>query len=384
MEIYIVKPGDSVDSIADSFGVPVDSLLYNNQLTPPYRLAIGQALLVPAAEETEDFPKRSIVTGGYAYPYINPDILKETLPWLTGLYVFSYGFDTNGSILPPDPDDSFMIEMAKEAGSKPVLTLTPRDADNAFNNILINEVINDEEKTQALIDNLVDTVLEKGFEGVDLDFEYILPQDRVPYVRFVQRVREAVNAIGYEVSVALAPKTSADQRGVLYEGKDYPGLGAAADSVLLMTYEWGYTYGPPMAVAPVNQVRRVVEYAISEIPADKIMLGIPNYGYDWTLPFVRGSSRARAISLQRGVELAIENDVPIEFDPVAMSPFFRYTKDGLEHEVWFEDVRSIREKFSLIAEYGLRGAAWWQIMTFFRPNWILLEDTFRIRKGPAR
>lgn len=384
MEIYIVKPGDSVDSIADSFSVPVDSLLYNNQLTPPYRLAIGQALLVPSAEETEDFPKRSIVAGGYAYPYITPDILKETLPWLTGLYVFSYGFDTNGSILPPDPDDSFMIEMAKEAGSKPVLTLTPRDADNAFNNILINEVINDEEKTKALIDNLVDTVLEKGFEGVDLDFEYILPQDRVPYVRFVQRVREAVNAIGYEVSVALAPKTSADQRGVLYEGKDYPGLGAAADSVLLMTYEWGYTYGPPMAVAPVNQVRRVVEYAISEIPADKIMLGIPNYGYDWTLPFVRGSSRARAISLQRGVELAIENDVPIEFDPVAMSPFFRYTKDGLEHEVWFEDVRSIREKFSLIAEYGLRGAAWWQIMTFFRPNWILLEDTFRIQKGPAR
>lgn len=136
-----------------------------------------------------------------------------------------------------------------------------------------------------------------------------------------------------------------------------------------------------MAVAPINEVRRVVEYAVSEIQASKIALGIPNYGYDWTLPFVQGTSRAEAISLQRAVELAIENDVPIEFDPVAMSPFFRYTKDGLEHEVWFEDVRSIREKFDLVTEYDLRGAVYWQIMTFFRPNWILMEDTFQIIKN---
>lgn len=135
-----------------------------------------------------------------------------------------------------------------------------------------------------------------------------------------------------------------------------------------------------MAVAPINEVRRVVEYALTEIPSEKINLGIPNYGYDWALPYRQGSSRATAISLQYAVQLAIENDVPIEFDPVAMSPFFHYTKDGIEHEVWFEDVRSLREKFSLIADYDLRGAGYWQIMKLFRPNWILLEDTFRIQK----
>lgn len=133
-----------------------------------------------------------------------------------------------------------------------------------------------------------------------------------------------------------------------------------------------------MAVAPLNEVRRVVEYAISEIQPDKINLGIPNYGYDWTLPFVQGQSHATAISLQYAIELAIENDAVIEFDQVAMSPFFHYTRDGSEHVVWFEDVRSLREKFALISEYNLRGAIYWQIMRFFRPNWILLEDTFRI------
>lgn len=384
MEIYVVKSGDTVDSIAQNLGVPVEAVIYNNQLMSPYRLAVGQALLVPSQDGQAPSPMRTVRSGGYAYPHIDPDILDQTLPWLTDLYVFSYGFTTEGMLLPPYPDDSFMLTMAKENGTKPVLTLTPRDSDNAFNNILINEVINNEETVRTLIDNLVDTVLEKGFQGVDLDFEYILPQDRIPYVNFVQKVREAVNAVGYEVSVALAPKTSANQRGVLYEGKDYPGLGAAADSVLLMTYEWGYTYGPPMAVAPVNQVRRVVEYAVSAIPPEKISLGIPNYGYDWTLPFVQGSSRADAISLQQAVTLAIDNGVPIEFDPVAMSPYFHYTKDGKEHEVWFEDVRSIREKFDLISEYDLRGPVYWQIMRYFRPNWILLENTFRIQKQPSQ
>lgn len=157
-------------------------------------------------------------------------------------------------------------------------------------------------------------------------------------------------------------------------------LGEAADSVLLMTYEWGYTYGPPMAVAPVNQVRRVVEYAVTRIDPAKIDLGIPNYGYDWTLPFVQGSSRATTVSNLEAVRIAVEAGVPIQFDEVAMSPFFQYEKEGRLHEVWFEDVRSYQAKFALLPEYGLRGMGYWQIMRFFRPNWLLLENTFAIQR----
>lgn len=378
MEIYIVKQNDTVDSIADAFGVPVESVTYNNQILPPYRLAVGQALLVPSEEENPD--RRPVWSGGYAYPYIKRDILEQTLPWLGGLYIFSYGFTPDGILLPPSPDDTFMIELAKEYNTRPILTLTPLGEDGSFNNFLIHELVNNDASIQTLIENLLAALQEKGFEGVDIDFEYILAADRDAYVNFVRQVREAVNTLGYEVSVALAPKTYAGQPGVLYQGKDYPGLGRAADSVLLMTYEWGYTYGPPLPVAPLNEVRRVVEYAVSEIAPDKINLGIPNYGYDWTLPYKQGSSRARAISLQTAIALAIENDVPIEFDPVAMSPHFNYIKDGVAHTVWFEDVRSLQEKFGLITEYGLRGAVYWQIMSLFRPNWILLADTFRIEK----
>ena len=181
--------------------------------------------------------------------------------------------------------------------------------------------------------------------------------------------------------MALAPKTSAGQRGLLYEGKDYRALGEAADHVLLMTYEWGYTYGPPMAVAPINQVRRVVEYALTEIPADKTDLGIPNYGYDWPLPYERGVTKAATIGNVQAVRIAVEQGAEIRFDELAQSPYFNYTaEDGVEHEVWFEDVRSMQAKFDLIREYGLRGCGYWQIMQWFRANWLLLQNQFYILK----
>ncbi len=376
MQIYVVKEGDTIDRIATAFTTDVEEIAYDNQITEPYRLAVGQALLIPVEEEVRE--KRSVYVNGYAYPYIRDEVLLETLPYLTNLSVFSYGFTIEGDLIPPQVDDSRMIREALIQGTAPILVLTPFDQTGMFNNYLISEITQNMTAQQNLIDQMLSVMEEKGFVGIDLDFEYILPQDRVAYADFVANVRAQAAPRGYAVSVALAPKTSANQKGLLYEGKDYKLLGAAADSVLLMTYEWGYTYGPPMAVAPINKVREVVEYAITEIPTEKIDLGIPNYGYDWTLPFVQGNSRARTIGNVEAVKIAIENDAVIQFDETAMSPFFRYEKDGVQHEVWFEDVRSMREKFHLIAEYGLRGMGYWQIMKLFRANWLLLTDTFNI------
>ena len=187
-----------------------------------------------------------------------------------------------------------------------------------------------------------------------------------------------MNEAGYTVSVALPPKISDDQAGLFYEGIDYAGLGAAADSVLLMTYEWGYAGSPPMAVAPLDQVRRVTEYAVTRISPAKIGLGIPNYGYDWTLPSGKDAPRARTVGNVEAVQQAAEKGAEIFFDETAQTPYYSYIEDGVTHEVWFEDVRSIAAKFSLIGEYGLRGAGYWQLMRLFRANGILAEDTFRI------
>lgn len=378
MEIYIVQPGDSVDSIALANEVSVDTIIYNNQIEYPYALAVGQALLLSKGISSNE--RKVVTVNGYAYPFINIDVLNQTLPFLSALSVFSYGFTPEGDLLYPALDDTFMIEAALENQTAPILTLTPFGPDGQFSNYLISRVVNDMEAQYNLIEQIKQTVQEKGFQGVDVDFEYILPEDRVPFADFVRHLREEMNALGYTVSVALAPKISDTQAGLLYEGKDYALLGEAANSVLLMTYEWGYTYGPPMAVAPINKVREVVEYAITRIPNEKIDLGIPNYGYDWTLPFVKGESKATTIGNVEAVQIAVANNATIQFDQVAMSPFFRYSRDGLEHEVWFEDVRSMQAKFNLVEEFDLRGMGYWQVMKLFRANWLLLADTFWIKK----
>ena len=257
MDIYVVKYGDSIERIANELGVDAETLIYDNQLVYPYELAVGQALLVNRYTRNAS---GSISTGGYAYPFINSWVLEQTLPFLSELYVFSYGFTAQGELLPPAyGEDDWMIAEALRFGTRPVLTLTPFDENGNFNNQLIHSVVNNPDYGKHLISNLLQTMYGKGYQGVDIDFEYILAEDRDAFTAFVWQVAENMRANGFHTSVALAPKTSSDQPGLLYEGKDYRALGEAADHVLLMTYEWGYTYGPPMAVAPIPQVRQVVE-----------------------------------------------------------------------------------------------------------------------------
>ena len=386
MQIYVVKAGDTIDEIALRQDVPVESVIYNNQLEYPYALVVGQALLLPGSvdagqqDTAREIPKRLVEVNGYAYPFIRTEILEQTLPYLTEVSVFSYGFTEEGELIEPEISDALLLETAINFQTAPILTLTPVGADGQFNNYLIHRIVTDPVAQNHLIENLLNTVRQKQFEGVDIDFEYILAEDRIAFAEFVANVRNAMSPEGYSTSVALAPKISDDQPGLLYGGKDYALLGEAADKVLLMTYEWGYTYGPPMAVAPIHKVEEVVQYALTRIPAEKINMGIPNYGYDWPLPYERGVTKARTLGNVEAVRLAIDKQAEIMFDQTAMSPYFHYEENGILHEVWFEDVRSLQAKFGLVLNYRLRGMGYWQIMSLFRANWLLLSDTFWIAK----
>lgn len=385
MEIYVVRQGDTVDSIASKQKADPSSIIRINQLDYPYRLAIGQALLFPSKTSLQSgnsAARPPIFAGGYAYPFISPSVLEETLSHLSELAVFSYGFTASGDLIPPALDDGWMVQAAAHSGAMATLTLTPLGPDGHFNNNLVTSLVHDFAVQRRLVNSLAAVLLEKGYQAVNIDFEYVLREDRDLFTTFVAYATRVLNTLGYQVSVALAPKHSDSQKGLLYEGIDYGGLGAAANWVILMTYEWGYTYGPPMAVAPINQVRRVVEYALTKIRADKICLGVPNYGYDWPLPYERGVTAARTLGNQEAVELAVFYGVPILYDQTAQSPYFRYWQYGVNHEVWFEDVRSWQEKFRLVDTYGLRGIAVWQLMRLFRAGWVLFDSMFQRLLSP--
>lgn len=343
--VHIVREGQTVEQIAEEYSITVKNLYQNNPflLNQTYLLE-GQSLVISYGGE----PLMQGRISGYAYPFIEPYILREVLLYIDEILIFSYGFTAEGELIPPQIDETWGIQEAWNQQVEPILVLTPFAETGTFNSGLIQILSENETVQDNLIENLLETVREKGYVGVDVDFEYIRPEDRVGYADFVNRLRETMNENGYRVSVALAPKTSSYQKGLLYEAMDYHLLGQSANTVFLMTYEWGYTYGPPLAVAPLPNVRQVLEYALTEIPKEKIVLGVPNYGYSWPLPYERGVTKARLIGNVEANVIAAERGAEIQYDERYQSPFFYYEIGGRRYEVRFEDVRSIYAKLQLL------------------------------------
>ncbi len=518
MVIHVVKPGDTVYSIARAHDVPMQRIVFDNGLHEPARLTPGQALVIlfpkrvysvqqgdtlgsiaakngmtvyqlwqnnpqlggndrifPGQHlvlEYEGAKKGTLAVNGYAYPNIDLSILRKTLPYLTYLSVFAFGAQQDGGL--SVIDDRNLPEAAREFGAIPLMVLTTLAPDGTFSgeraSRLLNcpaaqqrliqnliaymtahgyggvdvdfeyippdgtfsgerasRLLNCPAAQQRLIQNLIAYMTAHGYGGVDVDFEYIPPADRDRYAAFITLLRQTLNPLGFTVFVALAPKTSSDQRGLLYEAHDYAQLGQAANNVLIMSYEWGYAHSAPMAVAPLNKVRQVMQYAVSAIPSTRIFMGIPNYGYDWTLPHVPGQSVAQSIgnvaaveqAVNRGasiafdetaqspfynyyrdwtlphvpgqsvaqsignvaaVEQAVNRGASIAFDETAQSPFYNYYRDRVEHEVWFEDARSIESKLALAHEFHLHGVSVWNIMRYFPQLWLVLNDQYIIQK----
>lgn len=374
--VYTVQPGDTLGTIASRLGVTVYQLWQNNpQLGGNDRIYPGQQLVI----DYEGAKKGALAVNGYAYPNIDLSILRKTLPYLTYLSVFSFGAQPDGSLT--YIDDRNLPEAAREFGAVPLMVLTTLAEDGTFSGQRASQLLNDREAQEVLAENLIAYMQKRGYGGVDVDFEFIPADDREQYAAFLARLTCRLNAAGFTVMAALAPKTSAEQKGLLYEAHDYALIGQAVNDVLLMTYEWGYARSAPMAVAPLNKMREVVRFASSVIPTEKIFLGIPNYGYDWALPYVPGQSAARTIGNVEAVEQAINEGASIAFDEAAQTPNYTYYRGPVQHEVWFEDARSIQAKLGLAREYGLRGVSVWNIMRYFPQLWLVLNSEYAIQKA---
>ena len=414
--IYVVRPGDTLSAIAAGYGISDRLLALENGLEQPERLVVGQALtvLIPtlthpvAAGDSlraiaaaygvtvrqlyrnnpwlgglsniypgqeivvaySESPGGEMVINGYSYPFAEIALLRKELPYLSAVLPFTYGFTVTGELVPIDDDE--ILRAAAVLGTETMLVVSPLNTAGRFSSELISLLVNDAVLRRTLIGEIVDTVLRRGHRGADLDFEYVRREDAAAYVSFVEQLAEALHAAGRILSLDLAPKYSAQQRGMLYEGHDYRALGAAADLATLMTYEGGYTYGPPLAVAPIYEVERVVSYGVSEIAPYRLLLGLANYGYDWALPYEEGSA-ARSLSNPEAVELAWRYGAEIVFDEIAQAPTFYYTtEEGTDHQVWFEDARSLLAKLELAERCGLRGVNFWTVNRPFPSGFMLM------------
>ena len=371
---HTVAPGDSVFSIANEYGITTNQLFRNNyELGGIGSLYPGQLLVISYEGEK----LRSIYVSAYSYTFISDFLLRSTLPYLSYLIPFTYGISERSGLV--NLNDVRLVETANEYGVASIMHLSTLTEQDIFSTERASMLFESEMAMQMISQAILKNIQTKGYQGLDIDFEYLGAAQATNYAEFVSTVAGVLNPAGYPVWVALAPKTSDNQPGLLYQGHDYALLSEAANYVFLMTYEWGYKYSSPQAVAPINSVRRVLDYAATKIPPEKIYFGIPTYGYDWPLPFVQGETAATSISNVQAIDLARNYGAVINYDTTAESPWFNYTDDkGISHEVWFEDARSINAKLLLANEYNFTGVGYWDLLRPFPQNWAVLNSLFDI------
>ncbi|MDR6120811.1 spore germination protein [Bacillus sp. SLBN-46] len=374
---YFVQPGDSLFSIARKVGVPYQELANINRINVNQPLNVGFRLYIPQGRKRNAEFNAYVEPRGTTVAPVLENSAREAAPYLTYLAPFSFQARRDGTLKEPLLNNFPAIART----NRNVLMMVINNQENdQFSDELGRILLNDIAIQDKFLNNIVATAKKYGFRDIHFDFEFLRPADREAYNNFLRKAKQRFKNEGWLMSTALAPKTSATQKGKWYEGHDYKAHGEISDFVVIMTYEWGYSGGPAMAVSPIDSVRKVLEYAITEMPSNKILMGQNLYGYDWTLPFVQGSV-AKAVSPQQAIQLAAKYNVPIQYDTKAEAPFFKYKDEaGKDHEVWFEDARSIQAKFDLIKELNIRGMSYWKLGLSFPQNWLLIVDNFNVTK----
>lgn len=372
--LHTIQPGEALWQIANRYQTTIQEIVKVNQIQNPNLLYPGKTLVIPRKKTT-------IETN--AFTYHSGETVKqmvgEVAEYLSYLAPFAYVIQEDGSLVLYMQNDRDAIDAGLAKNALPMMSITNFTATKAGENIA-HAVLASQANREKLLNNIVTIMKEKGYRGLNIDFENVLPADRELYNQFLQHAVDVLHGEGYFVSTSLAPKESAEQKGLLYEAHDYPAHGRIADFVVLMTYEWGYRKGPPQPVSPLNKIKVVLDYAVSVIPPEKILMGFQLYARDWIIPHIEGQE-AETYSPQEAINRAIQYGVTIQYNETAASPYFHYTDaQGRNHEVWFEDARSAQAKFDTIKDYRLRGVSYWVLGYPYPQNWVLLEDNFNIKK----
>lgn len=369
---HTVQSGETIWQIATRYGVSVSTLMEENHIQEPSQVTAGTVLIIPSPKPVIDVNAYTI-TGGEA----GGEQIREVGRYLTYSAYFAYTIKANGDLT--GIDDQAVIQASRDNRVAPMMCITNFTSQSAGSD-LAHSILTNREAEDRLHANVLRIMRQKGYVGLNIDFENVLQGDREAYNQFLQRTVHKLHSVGYFVSTALAPKISGTQQGLLYEAHDYPAHGRIVDFVVLMTYEWGYRKGPPQAISPINQIKRVLDYAVTVIPRHKIFMGFQIYARDWLIPHQSGQE-AETFSQQEAVRRAVQHQAHIQYDNASQSPYFRYTdQNGRNHEVWFEDARSAQAKFDLVKSYNLRGVSYWTLGYPFPQNWPLLGSNFSVRK----
>jgi spore germination protein YaaH len=294
----------------------------------------------------------------------HPDLFDEVSPvW--------YSLEPTGQVVLADAEhttvDRATVRELQEQGIKVIPTVTNlRDGDWAPG--FVGDMLRDRTAVRAHIRALVDLAVREGYDGIDIDYESLRAEDRTAFSTFLGELGEALRAEDRVLTAAVHPKTSDEGDGEHNLAQDYRAIGAAVDQVRVMTYDHSWETSPPGPVAPAGWVEEVIAWTVTQIPAEQVILGIVLLGYDWA------DGRGTTVDFQQAQATARRQSAAIQRSADG-SPWFRYRdSSGADHEVWYEDVTSVRAKLDLVSRYGLGGAFCWRLGGEDPEVWPILRD----------
>lgn len=297
---------------------------------------------------------------GYTY-------LRRYGSLLDYLAVFQIGIRENGSLSGALSQN--LVRDAHAMGIKVLLVFSNLNIQGQFSTPLMTRMIREPQFADLVWQNIRDYVVSHQCDGVNLDLERARPEDRTLFSRFVNNWGERFQRQNFFVSMDVPAKFK-DEPAKAWTGPfDYHSISQNLDAIVLMTYEEHWPGSSPGSVASLGWVTRVLDYALANMPANKIYMGLPLYGYDWT-----EGGGAQVISRRRALEVAQRFGATSRWDDDQHSTYFTYENRGRRHTVYFEDPRSTREKLDLARRKGIRGVAIWEMNLSYPEFWEVLRE----------
>jgi len=382
-----VVQGDSLWIISQRYGTSVDALMWLNRLSD-YVLYPGQDIRIPGdaihgpngpapstpapttpAPDQVPSAKSPVYTPSSAKgPYIVLGYYAEDwqgdLRSLTSLKAaegqvdllvnFQLFVDHDGTITTV-AYPALMAEARRQG--IPVQGLLHNMTNGRFDKAIARNVLSNPGVRANTISNLIKVANQHGLSGINVDIEDVPQDQRDNYTAFVRELSNALRPNSLGLTLSIPAKTFDDRTSSWSGAFDYSELGKYADYIVPMAYDEhlpGFTAGP---IASLGWVDKVAAFAVSQIPREKVLLGVAAYAYDWK----RGTTEGRGMSVPQAIKLAETHGSALQWDQMGQVPFFTYSRDGLERIVYYEDARSLALKLDLVRKHGLGGIGIWRL-----------------------
>ena len=360
--LYTVRYGDSLSSIAQAHHISPTALSTVNQLDPHIKPVVGQSLIIP----DENKPAHSAFIHGCVMPNSGDAVLPGAAPYLSYISVYSCRIQSDGSIIPPN--DQSLTSRAHSLDIATLLHITNQRQGGEFSGSLLHAFIHNDEAKASFAEMLLQYLCHRNYKGVNIEFDCIYPEDIQACSDFIRHLGKIFS--NHQLKLFIS---TSDICGLL------PSIYDCTDRIIILPELRYPAAKPPAPICPIEEMRKSIEQALEICKAEKLILALPYYGCNWSLPYHGGI--ARTVYLNEIPSLAYNHYADIRYDDTVQAPHFSYYDSaGTEHIVWFHDSRSIFARIKLAEEYHLGGISLGNIAPPYRPGWITVADMYSPRK----